>query len=190
MQLRHLAHQHDDIPAFHAGYLVLSILFAALFNIGAFALLVLAHMTLDVIKYRDVHDMKGWKVAEAVLRESIADLMLLTVGLASVFYLHTTFGVMAFNVFFRAEETIIRALTVFLPKLEVFHHIIPVFCHVHLHLASVERSFYGKWLTWEVCCGVAAFISFVFILFVPFLLGISQETFVHLLEEELVPWRI
>ena len=53
--LRIFAHEHDDIPAFHAAYLVGTFLAAAIFNLGFFLLLIIGHMCLDVVKYRDFH---------------------------------------------------------------------------------------------------------------------------------------
>ena len=54
-RLRTFAWVHDELPAFHAAYLVLTFLTAALFNFGVFALLIAAHMMLDFVKYREVH---------------------------------------------------------------------------------------------------------------------------------------
>ena len=47
--VRHFAHEHDDQPAFHATYLVIAFLTALLFNLGAFGLLIIAHMSLDMV---------------------------------------------------------------------------------------------------------------------------------------------
>ena len=71
------ARGHDDIPAFHAGYLLLTFLAAALFNLGICAIFVCGHMSLDLYKYRDVHHYTWMQTVRATMLESLVDLMLL-----------------------------------------------------------------------------------------------------------------
>ena len=47
---RLFAHRHDELPAFHAAYLVITVLCAALLSLGAFAALIVAHIALDYVK--------------------------------------------------------------------------------------------------------------------------------------------
>ena len=67
VNLRRILHSHDEYPAFHAGYLVLTFLIAALFNLGMFALLISAHMMLDYIKYTELHQYGHRKALRAMI---------------------------------------------------------------------------------------------------------------------------
>src|SRR3990167_7218691 len=93
--LSRILHQHDEYPAFHAGYLVLTFLIAALFNLGMFALLIFAHMMLDYIKYTEFHQYGHRKALRAMISESAVDVVLLLVGLVFVVYLHHSAGLIA-----------------------------------------------------------------------------------------------
>ena len=88
--VRHFAHVHDDLPAFHAGYLVLTILVASLLNLGVFGLLIIAHMALDYVKYREHHGFSWRRTMEGMVRESLVDIALLGVGVVFAVYFHHT----------------------------------------------------------------------------------------------------
>ena len=106
VHLRHFAHEHDDLPAFHAVYLLLAILSAGFFNLGAFGLLIVAHMVLDVVKYRDRHGYSWHQTYDGVVRESLVDITLLLVGTVFAVYLHHSVGVASLSGLMRAELSI------------------------------------------------------------------------------------
>ncbi len=131
-RFRGFAHEHDDIPAFHAAYLVGTFLAAALLNLGFFALLIAVHMCLDYVKYRDLHRYGLLTTMRLMVRESIIDIALFLVALTFAVYLNHSFAIAAISGLARAELTIIRALGLLIPKIEIAEHAISL-------LLSVER---------------------------------------------------
>jgi hypothetical protein len=188
--LRAFAHRHDEMPAFHAGYLVLVVLTAALLNLGVFALLVATHMSLDIVKYHDFHGF-SWKLtAKGTLRESLIDVMLLLIGLVFAVYLHHGAGVIALSGFLRAEGTIIRALGMIIPKLEVFQHVLHIFLTTREHLVVIEPATTTGWSRLDCfCLGVIALSGVLLVFAIP-LLDLEPSLFQNILTEELIPWRL
>jgi hypothetical protein len=136
--IRIFAHEHDDIPAFHAAYLVGTFLAAAIFNLGFFLVLIAAHMCLDIIKYRDLHGF-GWLLtARAVIYENIVDIALFLLALTFAVYLHHTFAVIAVSGLVRSEFTIIRGLGTILPKMGIVEHTFGILLNFHAYLYSLH----------------------------------------------------
>jgi hypothetical protein len=140
--LRAFAERHDHLPAFHAGFLVLALLAATLFNLGFFALLIALHMALDTVKFHRLH---GWKRVRAVLHESLIELTLFCTALAFSVYVHHSAGMVAFSAALRAEVALIGILGVVLPKYVIVEGVLKILAHwVHAlgHLRPcAERGF-------------------------------------------------
>lgn len=186
--LRLFAHTHDDVPAFHAGYLVLIFLVAAMFNMGAFALLILAHMTLDVVKYREVHGYSWKGVIEGTVRESLVDITLLFVGLVFAVYLHhSVAGVATLSGFMRAELTLVRALGTIIPKLKILHHILKIVAHIQHYLDSIHPRMHKGWTDLEKVCLASFAISLLLLLLAPSLLGMDAPILEQIIREEMIP---
>ena len=188
--LRAFTHRHDEMPAFHAGYMVLVFLTAALFNLGTFGLLVAAHMSLDIVKYRDLHGF-SWKLtARGTTRESLIDMMLLFIGLVFAVYLHHGAGIIALSGLLRAEGTIIRALVTLIPKLEVFQHVLHIFLTTREHLMVIEPATTPGWSRLDYFCFGVIALSGVLLVFAIPLLNLEPSLFQNILTEELIPWRL
>jgi hypothetical protein len=187
--LRSFAHQHDDLPAFHAAYLVLTLLAAALFNLGFFALLIALHMLLDVFKYRDVHHYSWKRTVEGMVRESIVDISLLLMGLAVAVYLHPSLplfvgvqGVML------AEITVLRAVGVISPKLKILYDFLKVVAHIDLYLHHVHPRL-GKGASMiEYVALLSLFVSLGLLVIAPLILLVDPAKYLSILFEELIPW--
>lgn len=188
---RHFAHCHDDLPAFHAGYLVLTFLVTAMFNMGAFGLLIVAHMALDIVKYREVHQYSWTGVVQGVVRESLIDITLLFIGFVFAVYLHHSIaGVASLSGLMRAEVTVIRMLGTIIPKLKILHHFLKVIAHLRHYLDTVHPHMSEGLTPLERTCVMSLFLTGVMLLLSPWILEIDTETFIRVVEEELVPWNL
>lgn len=188
-KLRSFAYQHDDLPAFHAAYLVLTLLAAALFNLGFFAALIVLHMALDFFKYRDVHHYSWKKVAEGMFRESIVDVSLLTMGLAVAVYLHPSLplfvGVQGMML---AEITLLRAVGVITPKLKILFDFIKIVAHVDLYLKHVHPRMGKSASLVEYVAMLSLCVSLGLLFIAPVVLMIDNARYLSILIEELIPW--
>lgn len=188
--LRTFAHEHDDLPAFHATYLVLAFLTAGLFNLGAFGLLILAHMTLDYVKYRERHQFSFKGTWEGMVRESLVDITLLAVGLVFSVYLHHSVGVASIAGLMRAELSIIRFVALLVPKLKILHHFLKVMAHLHHYLEQVHPRHQKRFSGLDFLClyflGASAFL----LLFAAPLMHVEWSLVGEILADELIPWRM
>lgn len=189
--IRSFAHQHDDLPAFHAAFLVLTFMAAALLNLGFFAILILMHMGLDVFKYREVHKF-GWsKTIEGVVRESIVDIALFAMGLAIAVYLHPSLALYSgLKGLVLAELTVLRALGVLTPKLKILFDFIKIASHVDHYIHSLHRNLGKQPSIIEYVSIFSIFITAGMLLIAPVLLMIDAAEFVRVLMGELVPWNL
>lgn len=188
LSLKQFARQHDDLPAFHAGFLVLTFLAAAMFNLGVFALMILAHMSLDAVKYRDVHHLKGHKVAEGVIRESLVDITLLLIGLAFAVYLHHSLpvigGLMGLA---RAETSILRAVVTLLPKVKILHGTLCILSNIQNYLAHIHPRMGKGWSVTDKLCFAFSACAIALVIAAPTLLQIDAAHFEQILFSELIP---
>lgn len=186
--LRTFAHEHDEIPAFHAGFLVITFLIAALFTMGSFGLLILAHMSLDIVKYREVHGYGWWKVAGGVLRESLVDLTLFCVGLTfAVYFHHSVVGMTGLSGLLRAEVTLIEFIGTTIPKMEVFQRFLKIVAHLQHYLDHVHERFQRRLSFVEQVYLFALSTSVLFLVFSPFFLHLDAVTLWGILLEEVIP---
>lgn len=167
---RLFAHDHDDIPAFHAAYLVGAFLAAAIFNLGFFLVLIVTHMCLDFVKYRDYHHYSYAETIWAMFVENMIDVMLFFVALTFGVYTSHTFALVALSGFARTELTILRALGMLIPKFEILQHCSTVLLNIHSymhtpHVLPHHRLTDGQ--TWAMFIIVAC-ISFLAIAFALF----------------------
>lgn len=137
-RFRSFAHEHDDIPAFHAAYLVATFLAAAVFNLGFFLVLILGHMALDFFKYREVHGFSLLRTMRAIVLESIVDIALFLLALSFEVYLSHTFLLAGLSGIVRSELTIIEAVGTLLPKVHILEHMAVIAIDVHGYLHAVH----------------------------------------------------
>lgn len=188
--LRQFAHEHDDIVAFHAAFIILAFLCAGLFNLGAFALLIVAHMALDTVKYRERHSCSWRLTLEGVVRESLVDITLLLVGLVFAVYLHHSVGVASLAGLMRAELTIIRTVAMFVPKVKILHHFLKIMAHLHHYLENVHPRFRKRWTGLDHLCFYFCGISILLIVFAGSLMNVDGTIIKSILLQELLPWNI
>lgn len=187
--LRAFAHEHDDLPAFHAAFLVLTFLAAAMFNLGFFAVLILVHMGLDVFKYRDVHRFTWKKTVEGVVRESIVDIALFMMGLAVSVYLHPA---LAFYTGIKglmlAELTVLRAVGIMTPKLKILYDFLKILAHVDQYLHHVHHRMGKQAALIEYVSMFSLCVTVGMLMIAPILLMIDGVQYVEILKQELTPW--
>ncbi len=142
---RAFAHRHDELPAFHAAYLVVAVLSAALFSLGLFAALIALHMALDYVKYREVHHCTLRRTFQGMTRESLRDVMLLSVGFVCTVYLHHTMGMAALSGLVRSEAVILQALGTVLPKYFILNESLLVAVHLRSYLSHQHPRMEKGW---------------------------------------------
>lgn len=187
-QFKRFAHHHDEMPAFHAGYLVITFLFAAMFNLGVFAILMIAHMSLDYVKYREVQGFSVAKTFQGIFFESLIDLMLFAIALVFGVYLHHFTGLIAISGLLRAEQTIIRTLGMIIPKLDIIHHLYVDFFDMKNHMNSIPEELMKGWTLTDKICMAFMIIGFGLVALAPQILGLSSDTYIKILSDLLVPW--
>ena len=189
--LKSFALRHDQLPAFHAGYLVLTILIASMFHLGAFALLIIGHMTLDCIKYRETHHYSWRKTGMAMLRESLVDITLLLLGLLFAVYLHHSLPVIAgLSGLYRSEVTVMRALGMFIPKVRILCEFLCILSNIHQYMNTVPTYLGKKWTPVEYTCVLSLALMVVLMLLAPAVLSVDASLILGILGAEMVPWKI
>ncbi|MCB9808417.1 hypothetical protein H6770_04145 [Candidatus Peribacteria bacterium] len=188
--LRHFAHEHDDIAAFHAAFLVLAFLSAGLFNLGAFGLVIIAHMSLDVVKYRERHGCTWAETTEGALRESLVDVTLLLVGLVFSVYLHHSVGVSSLAGLMHAEVAMIRSVALLVPKIKILHHFLKIVSHLHHYLEQIHPRHRAKWSGLDHLCFYFCGVSILLLVFAAPLMNVHSEVVLSILQHELVPWHL
>lgn len=189
--IRSFAHNHDNLPAFHAAYLVLTFLAAAMLNIGFFAVIILGHMALDIFKYREVHQLSWKRTIEGTIRESIVDCTLLLFGLVIAVYLHPSLtGLAGIKGMMLAELTIVRGIGVMTPKLKILFELLKILSDVDHYLMRLHPRF-GKHLTMvEYVCSFSICISLGMLIIAPILLMLTNQHYAMILLSELIPWKL
>ncbi len=186
--IRYLAEIHDEIPAFRAGFFVLSLIFAGLLNFGVFLLLIAVHMGLDVMKYRDYHGYSWRLTIRGTLRENALDLMLLSLGLSIAVGLYASPGfwvLLPSSVRFRLASV----AGVLASKLLILFRFVRVLAHPQEHLKMTKPAKRAAWTAGEQ---FNLFLAF-FLLGVLALLivrGAGDADFVQWLALQCIPWKI
>lgn len=189
--IRTFAHRHDNLPAFHAAYLVLTFLAAAMFSLGFFALIILAHMALDIFKYREVHGLSWKRTAEGVFRESIVDVTLLAFGVVVAIYLHPALtAVSGIKGMMLAEITVLRGIGITTPKLKILYDALKILSDIDHYLTRLHPKFGRDVSMIEYVCMFSICISLGMLVIAPILLMISPDMYLRLILDELTPWNI
>ncbi|MDD4628478.1 MAG: hypothetical protein PHE68_03745 [Candidatus Peribacteraceae bacterium] len=189
LTIRRFAHEHDDLPAFHAGYLVLTVLVAALFNLGAFAVLILAHVSLDIVKYREVHQCNWRRTMEGVFHENVFDVLLLAIGFVFAVYFHHTGGIAGVSGVMRADVTIFRAFGTLIPKVEILQDFLKVTLHLSAYLRFPHSQLGSGWSQGERLCLFFLSACVILLISAPFVQGMDASDFGEIIAREVAPWR-
>lgn len=184
------ARKHDEMPAFHAMYLVLAILAAALLNLGMFGLLILAHMSLDMVKYRDFLGMSWSKTFKGMFQESLDDLALLGIGLVFSVYLHHSATVTTLSGLMHVELSAIRFLGTFIPKITILEHFMEVIVHIHRYLKHPHPNLEKGWSVRDIVAMVTIVLCVALLLIAAPLMRTDPSVIRWILFWELVPWNV
>ena len=133
-RFRIFAHRHDDIPAFHAAYLVGTFLAASVLHLGFFAILIAAHMCLDYVKYRDYFHFDLRLTFKAMALESCVDIALFLIALTFSVYLSNSFMLAATSGLMRSGLTVLKAVGTILPKIRILEQSLLVALNLHTYL--------------------------------------------------------
>ncbi len=180
------ARSHDDLIAFHATFLVLSFLAAALLNLGFFALLIIAHMALDLAKYYDQH--AEWRLAiKSVLHENLLDISLLMVALVISVYLHHSVVIVAVSGLAKVEVSFVRFVASLLPRVAILRHIVTIFSQFHAHVGSLQLKGF-VWID-RIYLGCVATCLLLLVFAAP-IMGVEASVVRWVILWELVPWYV
>lgn len=183
------AREHDEMPAFRAGYMVITFLIAALFSLGMFAALIVAHMALDIVKYRH-HRYGIGATTIATLRESLIDMTLLGVGMVFAVYFHTSLPLIAgVSGLLRAELTVVQGLGTVLPKMKLLHRFIETMTNIELYFTKTIRKT-QELKPVELWCFFALGTTVSLLVLAPFVLGITGDHYKSILLEQVIPWKL
>lgn len=186
--LRTFAHDHDDIPAFHAGFLVLTFVAASMFSLGAFACLIFVHMCLDILKYREVHKLSWSLTTKGVMHESLVDITLLMVGLVFSVYFHHSVLTAGVSGLLRAEITIVRALGVLIPKLKILEHFLKAIAHLNHYLETVHPHLRKDWTVIDKLYMFFILVCTGLLFLAPILMNAEPNVVRMVIMWELTPW--
>lgn len=191
IHFRPFGFRYEDLPAFHAAYFTLALIFAGIFNLGFFAMLIAFHLILDFIKYRFYLHKRRASALFTVFRESMADLSLFFLALSSVVYLHPTLPIIAGLTGLRLTHVIVmRGLAVLLPKLTILHHTLRIAFNMRAYLHTPYERPRRFWTLAECIYISTLFLSLFFLAIAPGVLGLTLQEFKEMLLEQLTPWRI
>lgn len=185
--IRGFAHEHDDVPAFHAAFLVGTILCAAVFNLGFYALMIFAHVCLDIVKYRDIHHMSFKQTLKAAALESIGDIALFLFALNFAVYLNHTYMLNALSGLLRSELTVLRAFGTMVPKIRILENMCAIALNFHGYMhtphPALDRklSRLEKWSIRTIVFSISSLIIAVF------LFQANQWDIAAVLKHELIP---
>lgn len=186
-RFRTFAHEHDDVPAFHAAYLVATVLAAAVLNLGFFGLLILAHMSLDTLKYREIHGFSLTQTVRAVFLESITDIALFLTALTFSVYLSHTFMLAALSGIVRSQLTVLKALGTLIPKIQILERIMNLLFSLHIYVQSVHHGMFGRMTRMEKCSIAVSFICIALLIAsLTFYSGDTNDLF-SVFKRELIP---
>jgi hypothetical protein len=184
--LQFFARALDTIPALRAGHIALIVLAAALLNVGAFAVLILGHMCLDVIKYRD--GKTGWGGAfRRTWHANIVDVALLVISFTIALYFHHTGGIIVISGIVRADVLLLQALVVFLPKAKILYRTLH---SIQVMQSRMTNSFPLQWTPGRAFATAAIAVCVLLLIVAPIVLKIQSGSLVGFVERELVPWHL
>lgn len=185
---RQFARSHDDRIMFHLAFVCLTVLSALFFNLGFFGLLILAHMTLDYVKYRDVHRYPLPKTFRCMLQESLVDIALFCTSLAFSVYVQHSSAAVTLSTFWHLEVTLIELLGVVAPRLAIMQHVLCVFSNVQHYLETIHPSVKKGWSYLDTAFLLSAVFALLLIASAPALLGVDSRVIALLIRYELQPF--
>ncbi|MDD3897230.1 MAG: hypothetical protein PHU04_05355 [Candidatus Peribacteraceae bacterium] len=187
---RALAHEHDSLPAFHAAYLVLILLAAAFFSLGFFALLILGHMSLDLVKYRDFHGFSWRQTCAAAFHENLMDVALLCIALVFSVYLHHSVGLIGVSGLLRTGATFLWAAGTIGPKFAILENALRMVARFQYYLDQIQPQALRGWRTADYVYASCIVLSFFLLLAAPYMTGAEPGVIRMVVLWELTPWNL
>lgn len=184
--IKQFAHRHDDIPAFHVSFALLTFISAAMLSLGWFAVLIIIHMVLDVAKYREVHGFTWRETINATLHESLLELMFFSMALLISVYFHSSTGFLNISGMLRAEATLIYITGVVVPKFIIMEQVLKALTHISHYLHRLKPNAKRANLTVPEKI-YASFIvcSVVLLMAAPYVTNTPPEVINHVIFHEL-----
>lgn len=190
MSFRTLILQHDDLPAFRAGFIVLSFLAAAMLPFGVFALLIVAHMAMDVVKYRELHGFTWRRTIRGTTRENVDDLSYLVFGLIVAILTRPQVYMANLAWFFQGKQVVVAAGVILLSKLIILTHFLTVLMHPVQHNKAVTYATRVRWRMSERMYASLFLLLLLFLLTVPHILALDEPEFHKILLQQMLPWKL
>ncbi len=177
-------HEHDEVPAFQAGFIVFTFLAAAFFNLGFFLLLIELHVGMDFIKY---NVRKRYSMIDSIgcaLIESSVDLALFCVALTLVAIFHHSYAVIGLSGVLRAVLTISLAGGMLIPKYRIFQDMEGMVLHLRaqMHNADVRPGILSH--------GQRIAFAVIYSCFFVMLASAAHINWTSLIDQELILWRL
>jgi len=185
---RFLAYYREELPAFHAGFVVTLLVLSSLLNLGAFVLLLAARTTLDIVKCRERERM-GWReTLGAVVQAGLLEYVLFTFLLLATIFLQES-GVL-FGGGVRAAAELLRGGVFFALKGVLLFRLLPVLLHPRSYIeecgvdmrrpfSSVEQSFLLALVTGLLLLGLS-----------PAIVNGGWQKILQILRKQIVPWKL
>jgi hypothetical protein len=190
ISLRRFPLAYEDLPAFHAAYIMLVLVFAGLANLGFFAVLIVLHVLLDFIKYRFVLVFKFLRAYFGMLRESLMDITLFFLALSTYVYLNPALPtIQILSDVTQWHVTVMRGLALLLPKLTILHHLLRVVFNLPTYMRSPHPRLREPFTLLDFICIFTFLIALVLLVLAPHLLSLDAEQFRSMLADELTPWK-
>lgn len=190
MSFRTLILEHDDLPAFRAGFIVLSFLAAAMFPFGLFALLIVAHMAMDFVKYREVHGFTWRQTLRGTARENVDDLSYLMFGLIVAILSRPQVYIANLEWFFQGKQVLVAAGVILLSKLIILTHFLSVILHPVQHNKATSYATSPRWRMSEQMYASLFLVLLLFLLIAPRILALDEPQFHKVLLHQMVPWKV
>jgi len=178
------------LPAFHAAYLVLILLAAAFFSLGFFALLILGHMSLDLVKYRDFHGFSWRQTCAAAFHENLIDVALLCIALVFSVYLHHSVGLIGVSGLLRAGATLLWAAGTIGPKFAILENALRMVARFQYYLDQIQPQALRGWRTADYVYASCIALSLFLLLAAPYITGAESSVIRMVVLWELIPWNL
>ncbi len=158
-----------------------------MFNLGTFAMLIFAHVSLDYVKYREYHGYSLFGTIEGIIRESILDFTLLLMGMVFSVYLHHSVAFPGISGLLRTEITILRLFGTLIPKYKILHNFLKIIAHIRHYLDHAHPHIRKHWSSFDKVCFWSIGLCSVLLLLSAKILSVDNSVIVGILKSELIP---
>ena len=182
----HVAHRHDDWKWFKVWFAVATVTASIVLNLGIFALLVSAHMVLDVIKYRTRHNLNWYWTGVETLREGLVDVFFISFGLLLSVAFHHEVAIGGLGRMARLEVLLLNLLLRVGPRIKIAEHLLEIVLYWKHHF---EKAFipHEKLSRSELSLLVAIIATTASIFVVPFFTDLTWIDIGNTMQYELTP---